>query len=149
PVSSNAVAKLTPSAAVKPTPPKRWKGELRVGSDFIFNAHNQQIYYGRFNLTYERPYTSNPKKFFRNILDYAASYGRTEGVTSANQMGGSDKMDFDIFKRWYVYNLGGVGYDQVRKIDLHYEVGPGLGYHLLTFTNFVTDVEAGINYQAQ
>jgi len=148
-VSSNVVAKVTPSAPVKPVPPSRWKGEIRVGADFIFNANNQQNYYGRFKLTYERPYTSNPKKFFRNILDYSAAYGRTEGVTSANQMNGSDKMDFDIYNRWYVYNLGAVGYDQVRKIDLLYEIGPGIGYHLLTLTNFVMDVEAGVNYQAQ
>jgi len=64
-------------------------------------------------------------------------------------MGGSDKTDFDILNRFYVYNLGGAGYDKIRKIDLHYEEGPGLGYHLLTLTNFVLDVEAGVNYQVQ
>jgi len=148
-VSSNVVAKLTPSAPVKPTAPKRWKGEVKLGADFLFNANNQQIYYGRFKLNYEQPYRSNPKKFFRNILDYSVDYGRTEGVTSANQMNGSDKVDFDLRKKWYVYNLGGVGYDHIRKIDLHYEIGPGLGYHLLNFTNFVMDVESGVNYQAQ
>jgi hypothetical protein len=147
--STNLLATAALPTAVKPARPKRWKGEAKVGADFIFNANNQQIYYGRFKLSYERPYASNPKKFFRNIFDYSVDYGRTEGVTSANQMNGSDKTDFDLRKRWYVYNLGGAGYDKIRKIDLHYEEGPGLGYHLLTLTNFVLDVEAGANYQVQ
>ena len=146
---TNAVAAAALASNVKPTKPKRWKGEAKVGADFIFNANNQEIYYGRFKLAYEQPYRSNPKKFFRNIMDYSVDYGRIEGVTSANQMGGSDKTDFDILNRFYVYNLGGAGYDKIRKIDLHYEEGPGLGYHLLTLTNFVLDVEAGVNYQVQ
>src|SRR5262249_55058266 len=105
-------------------------------------------------------YPSNPKQFFRNIVDYSVDYGHTEkknattgqeeSVTSANRMEASDKTDFDFGKRkFYAYNLGAVGYDEIRKIDLHYEVGPGVGYHLLTRTNFVMNNELGINYQVQ
>jgi putative salt-induced outer membrane protein YdiY len=145
----------------KPAPkPKHWKGEVKVGADFISGAKDQQIYYGRFKLTYEHPYAGNPKQFFRNIMDYSVDYGRTEGapgtnghtdsVVSANKMDGSDKTDFDFGKqKLFVYNLGAAGYDQIRKIDLHYEIGPGMGYHLLTRTNFVMNSEFGVNYQAQ
>src|SRR5262249_15283720 len=52
-------------------------------------------------------------------------------------------------RKFYLYNLGGVGYDKIRNIDLHYEIGPGIGYHLLNFTNFVMNTEAGVNYQVQ
>jgi len=145
----------------KPAPkPKHWKGELKVGADFIKGAKDQQIYYGRFKLTYEHPYAGNPKQFFRNIVDYSVDYGRTEGaagtnghtdsVVSANRMDGSDKTDFDFGKqKLFVYNLGAAGYDEIRKIDLHYEIGPGVGYHLLTRTNFVLNGEFGVNYQVQ
>jgi hypothetical protein len=65
-------------------------------------------------------------------------------------MAGSDKTDFDIGKhKIFVYNLAGVGYDEVRKIDLQYEEGPGIGYHLFTLTNLVMNLESGVNYQAQ
>jgi uncharacterized protein DUF481 len=159
-----ALTNLVPSAAagtpvavmpvLQPKPktprPKHWKGEVKVGADFLFGAKEQQIYYGRFKLVYEHPYDSHPKEFFRNIFDYGVDYGRTDGIMSANRMDGSDKTDFDIGKRKiYEYNLAGVGYDQIRKIDLHYEEGPGTGYHLFTLTNFIMNVEGGFNYQVQ
>lgn len=152
--STNATAKaaaLPPVAkAVPVAKPKRWKGELRVGVSFLEAAKDQEIYYGKFRLAYERPYDSNPKKFFRNILDYSMDYGKADGVLTANRMDGSDKTDFDVgTRRAYVYNLAGVGYDEIRKIDIHYEEGPGAGYHLLTRTNFVLNTEAGFNYQVQ
>ena len=164
PPGQPAITNLVPSAqpgvpvAVMPvlqpkpqTPkPKRWKGEVKLGADFLFGAKEQQIYYGRFKLAYERPYDSNPKQFFRNIFDYGIDYGRTDGVLSSDRMDGSDKTDFDIGKRKiFVYNLAGVGYDTIRKIDIHYEVGPGVGYHLFTLTNFVLNIEGGFNYQVQ
>lgn len=144
-------ATLPPLAkAVPVAKPKRWKGELRLGASFIEAATDQNIFYGKFRLAYERPYDSNPKKFFRNILDYSMDYGKADGLVTANRMDGSDKTDFDIGSgRSYVYNLAGVGYDQIRKIDIHYEEGPGAGYHLLTRTNFVLNTEAGFNYQVQ
>ena len=144
-------ATLPPVAkAVPVAKPKRWKGELRVGVSFLEAAKDQEIYYGKFRLAYERPYDSNPKKFFRNILDYSMDYGKADGVLTANRMDGSDKTDFDVgTRRAYVYNLAGVGYDQIRRIDIHYEEGPGAGYHLLTRTNFVLNTETGFNYQVQ
>ena len=137
----------------RPPPPSQSRniGKPRRSWALIscLGATEQETYFGRFKLTYEHPYAASPKQFFRNILDYSANYGRTEGVLSANQMGGSDKTDFDIGKRFFLYNLAGVGYDEVRKIDLRYEIGPGLGYHLLMRSNFVMNVEAGMDYQAQ
>ncbi len=77
------------------------------------------------------------------------SYGRTDGELSEDRMDGSSKTDFNLGKRLYLYNLGGAGYDHIRKIDLSYEEGPGLGYHLITRTNLAFNLEAGANYQVQ
>ena len=52
-------------------------------------------------------------------------------------------------KRLFAYNLGGAGHDEIRKIDLRFEVGPGFGYHLITRSNCVFNVESGANCQAQ
>jgi len=144
------VAATPPPPKPKPPGPKLWKAEIKLGADFLYAAKDTQNYYGRLKLTYARPYPDNPKQFFRNILDYSVDYGRTEDVVSSDRMEGSDKTDFDIgHQKFYVYNLGGAGYDKIRNIDLHYEIGPGVGYHLLVLTNFAMNTEAGINYQAQ
>ena len=140
---------------------KRWKGEAGVGMDMERGATDHELYYARFKATYSQPYASDPKQFFRNILSYDAAYGKTTqsvlvgsqtettDVVSANRMDGSSKTDFDVDRKIYFYNLGGGGYDEIRKIDLHYEDGPGMGYHLLKRTNFATNAELGANYQVE
>jgi hypothetical protein len=155
---TNAIAKIKlPSPPATPPLFKHWKGEAEVGVDYTDSASDQRTYHGRFKLSYELPYTSNPKNFFRNSLDYEVAYGKTtqkNGSTnttliSSDRMGMSDKTTADFDTRWYGYNLGGVGYDRLRNIDLAAELGPGLGYHLLTRSNLTANVEFGANYQIQ
>ena len=131
-----------PLAPIKPKPPHHWSGEAQVGVDLVFSERQRQLYSGRLKVgyVYER---------FRNLFDYNFAYGKTDGLLSDDRMFGSAKTDFDLGRRFYVYNLGGAGFDKVRKIDLRYELGPGLGYHLVKRTNFVLNTEVGINYQAQ
>lgn len=150
--ASNNATPIVVTAPVKPATPKKkyWKGEAKVGADFLYGAKEQQNYYGRVKLTYERPYESDPKHLFRNVTEYGIDYGRTEGVLSADRMDGSDKVDLDFGKRkLFVYNLGAAGYDRIRKIDLHYEIGPGIGYHVFALTNLTFNMEAGASYQVQ
>ena len=64
-------------------------------------------------------------------------------------MDGSWKLEQDIGKKFLVYNVMGAGYDEIRKIDLRYEVGPGFGYKWMTRTNYVLLTELGGNYQEQ
>jgi putative salt-induced outer membrane protein YdiY len=144
--TTNTAAKPAkpPAAAptvVGPKPPMKWTGELQLGADLGFSEKNRQLYTGKtkITMTYHR---------LRNTFDYNFAYGETESIISANRMEGSLKTDYDLTKRVYVYNLMGGGYDQIRKINSRYEVGPGLGYHLINRTNFVLNTEAGINYQA-
>jgi putative salt-induced outer membrane protein YdiY len=123
--------------------------DARLGMDLIYGAKDRQIYYGQIALRYARPYRSNSRQFFRNTLEYRVDYATTDDVESANRMFGSDKMDFDVGERLFIYNFVGLGYDDVRKIDLQFEAGPGLGYHLLRLTNFTANVESGFSYQLQ
>src|SRR6185503_18715082 len=102
----------------------------------------------------------------KSVFDYDMTYGRSEVEqtitttnfgpvkretkrTDANRMNGSAKVDYDLTKKWYVYNLAGMGYDEIRKIDLRYEIGPGLGYHLIQWTNFFVNTELGASYQKE
>lgn len=150
PVNAQVIeTKTPPTAPPKPPAPRLWKANLTVGTDMVFGAVDRQLYYGRMKLTYERPYEEDPKKFFRSLFDYSAEYGRSDGELSANRMNGSLKIDFDVGSRIYLYNLAGLGYDKVRKIDRRYELGPGVGYHLIKASKFVMNVEGGVNYQSE
>ena len=149
---------LTRTNTVIEPKPKNWKIEARAGADFLSGPKNQQIYYGRLKHSYTRPYASNPNHSFRNVLDYSVDYGLTQpadssgnkSILSANRMSASDKTDFDFGKGgWYVYDLAGVGYDEVRKINFQYEIGPGFGYHLITRPSLLLNVELGAVYQEQ
>lgn len=137
-----APAPKPPPAPVKPKPPKRWAGDLEVGAALLFSEKDQKVYNARTKITYVHNH-------FRQTFDYLASYGKTEDVVTANRMDGSSKTDFDLGKRIYVYNLAGAGFDEIRKIDLRYEFGPGVGYHLLKLTNFVLNTEAGLSYLSE
>jgi len=149
PLSSNGWATITVPPPPLPMLPwyKYWKVDVLLGSSMIRGATDSELYYGKAAFTYSHPYLSDPKLFFRNILTYVADYGETDGTLSANDMSGSSKTDFDINKGIYVYNLGAVGYDIIRGIRLHWEEGPGVGYHVLKLTNLVANAEAGANYQ--
>jgi hypothetical protein len=131
-----------PAPIIRPKSPKYWSGEVQLGVDLAFSERDRQLYSGRSKVTYAQDH-------FRSIFDYLFAYGKTDGIVSANRMDGSVKTDFDVGRRFYVYNLAGAGYDEIRKIDLRYEAGPGLGFHLVTYTNFILNTELGSNYQVQ
>jgi hypothetical protein len=151
---TNAPIALATSGTNSPAIPeakkaKEWKLEARLGADMIRGQRERDIYYSQISLDYAHPYEANPKKFFRNKLEYRADYGTTDGETSANRMTLSDKIDCDISERAYVYNFVGGGYDEVRLINAQYEIGPGMGYHLFRKPNFAANVESGLTYQYQ
>jgi hypothetical protein len=148
-VAAAAPAAAKPKPASKPVPPKRIRNSVQLGSNLTFGARDSMTLYTRVKSTYEKPYADNAKKFFRTTADYTADYGETEGVESANRMSGSLKSDLDLGKRSYAYAAGNVGFDEIRKIDLYYEIGPGMGVHLVSKPTFVLNLESGLNYQAQ
>lgn len=140
-------AVLTPVATVSPpaAPPAkshRWVGEIQAGVDVLFSERNRQLYTGRVKITHTYG-------LLRNLFDYLFSYGRSEDEVTDNRMLASLKTDYELNRRLYVYNLGGAGYDAIRRIDFQWETGPGLGYRWFKRTNIVFNTEAGFNYQAQ
>ena len=139
--TAQAVPKA-PAVPAKPAGPKRWSGEVLLGTDLAYGAKDRELYAGRLKLNYVRlP--------LRNNLDYLFTYGRTDSELSANRMDGTMKTDYDLNPRVYLYSLVAAGYDEIRKIDWRYEVGPGSGYQLVKRTNFVFRVEGGFQYQVQ
>lgn len=127
---------------IRPPGPKYWTAELFAGLDLLFSEKDRQLYTGRAKVNYVRP-------GLRSYFDYLFTYGYTDSELSANRMDGSSKTDVDLTKLTYTYGLFGAGYDEIRLIDWRYEVGPGLGYHLVKQTNFVLRVEGGFHYQVQ
>ena len=137
---------------------KNWHGDLLIGTDLTFSERNRQVYNAKAKLIYA-------KDRFKGVLEYDATYGRSQfeqtvvvngqptiqqtRQTDANRMNGVLKMDYDLTKKTYLYNLGSIGYDVIRKIDLRYEIGPGLGYHLVQRTNFFMNLEGGVSYQKE
>lgn len=147
--ATNHVAQAEPKPVPPPPPPTRIRTTLDLGTDVLVGARDRVLYYGRVKSSYEQPYQSNPAQIFRAVADYTVEYGETDGLVSANRMGGGLKTDFDFGKHSYFYGEAGGGYDEVRLIDLYYEAGPGLGYHLLRQPAFILNVEGGLNYQSQ
>ena len=152
-----AVVIAPPKPAVKPKAPNDWHGDIQVGADLGFSEKNRQLYYGLFKITYAPVQEGGPGGAsrlidrFQNTFEYNAAYGTTDGKLSANRMAGSSKTAFNLGseRRIFIYNLIGAGYDEIRKIDHSFEAGPGVGYHLVTRSNFVLNVETGLNYQEQ
>jgi putative salt-induced outer membrane protein YdiY len=143
--ATNAVPVLT--AALRPTLPQALKdgkihGTIQVGTDVEIASRSQAVYYGKIKLSYSRD-------IFHNYIEYNASYGITQDVVSDNRMDGALKSDFDLNKRFYVYNLISGGYNQIQLIRSQYEVGPGFGYHVYKARDKVFDVELGADYQVR
>ena len=138
-----ATAAAQPSP-VKPKPPKRWTIDAQVGADLQYNQNERRLYYGRGKWTYG-------KDRFRSIVDYLATYGKTDGILSANDMNGSVRVELDVekTKRVFLFNAAGIGYNEIRKIDLAYDDSFGLGYKLIARTNLTLNADIGVNYQKQ
>lgn len=130
-------------------PTRKIQTDLQFGSNLNFGAKDQELLYGRLKVNYSQPYERDPKEFFRSLFDVSADYGETDQVQSANRLVGSFKTDFDYGTNAYVYNVFSTGFDQIRKINLQYGAGPGVGYHALRLARFELDLETGLDYQAQ
>ena len=141
PAPKPAAAQAPP---VKPKPPRRWTIDAQVGADLQYNQNERRLYYGRAKWTYG-------KERFRSIVDYLATYGKTDGVLSANDMNGSVRVELDVekTKRVFLFNAAGAGYNEIRKIDLGYDDSFGLGYKLIARTNLTLNADIGVNYQKQ
>jgi len=139
----------SPSVAKPPAPKGKWHGQINVGLDALFSTSTQQDYFGQFNLTYERAYASNAKKFFRNTSQVGGDYQKTDGKVSSNRGNASNKSDFDIGEKSYGYVSGGGGFDEIQKIGSQYDIGAGVGKHMIRTDGFVLNLEGGLSYQSE
>lgn len=138
PPMSPANPEATPIAST----PSNWKHDLRFGLNLRYATTDSHEFLSILKSTYG-------KQPFRHIFDVNFKYGRVEGALSANSLAASEKTEYQITPKSYVFNLIGGGYDEIRKIDYQFEVGPGFGMELLKLTNFVWKGEIGFNYQQQ
>lgn len=151
--TAGGAAKSTPT---KPEPPKEslfkqfisdWHGEAQLGGNLGFSTKERKALTGLIRMTHNHTFPN--QKPLRNILGYDVSYGTTDDVLSDNRMDGTWKVEYDVSKRFLLYNASRAGYDEVRGIDLQYDFGPGLGYKWFVRTNFVFKNELGADYQEQ
>src|SRR5688572_31175845 len=119
--AANGVPPAVLSPVASPSPPQgapakvhKWIGEIQVGADLLFSERNRQLYSGRAKITHMHG-------LLRNLLDYQAAYGESEGELTDNRMFASLKTDYELNPRWYAYNLGGAAYDELRQIDFQWE----------------------------
>jgi hypothetical protein len=121
-----------------------WHGGLNLGMDVGFGTSDRRTFYlnGNASHSWDR---------VRNTVDYHVAYGTVNAVQSANRMEGSEKTETDLGKarRLYIYNQGGAGYDEIRRIDLEFHEGAGLGYKLIQRPKLNLNTEAGLQYQDQ
>jgi hypothetical protein len=145
----------TPESKPKPPEPSlfhkflsEWRGEAQLGANLGFSTKDREAFTGHIKLVNNHKLGS-AENDLRNILDYDVSYGTAEGVLSDNRMEGNWKTEYDLTKRFLIYNAVDAGYDEVRGIDLQYDFGPGVGYKWFVLTNFVFKTELGGDYQEQ
>ncbi len=144
----------TAAEAAKPLEPskfmkflKEWSGEAQFGGNKGVGTKDRESFSGLVNVTHT--HTIGPGRSLRNILQYDAAYGRTDGVLSDNRMDGTWKVDYDLKKRFLLYNAFRANYNEVRSIDFQYNFGPGFGYKWIVLTNFVFKNELGGDYEEQ
>jgi len=134
-----------PLPAAEPVKPKGvWKGKVQLGADLRESTVSSYLYSANARVSYARGE-------WKTAADYRYSYGKSGQTVSADRMDGSLKTDLNLGQEhdWFVYALGGAGYDLVRKIDYQFEMGPGFGRHLLVRKDMALNVEAGLSYQQQ
>jgi putative salt-induced outer membrane protein YdiY len=127
---------------------REWHGEAQMGANLGFSTVDREAFTGHMKLTENHKFAGTDRSL-RNIIDYDVAYGKTDGVLSDNRMDGSIMTECDLSKRFLVYNSAVAGYDEIRTIDLQYDVGPGIGYKWVIQTNFVFKTEFGADYQEQ
>ena len=119
-----------------------WHGNVQIGANLGIGTANWQSIYANANVV---------KKWDRTttLLNYALSYGTLNNVVSSDRMYGTAKTDlaWAAPQKLYSYGQGAGGYDEVRRINLEYLAGAGMGYKLIDQKRMVLAAEVGAQYQ--
>ena len=100
PPLSPANPEATPIAST----PSHWKHDLRFGVNLRYATKDSHEFLSLLKSTYG-------KAPVRHIFDINFKYGRIEGALSANSLGASEKTEYQLSPRSYVFGLIGGGYD--------------------------------------
>jgi len=119
-----------------------WHGSVQLGMDLGFGTADRQTFYGN-------AFANHAYNRLRNTAEYRVAYGTLNGRESANRMNGRIKTDYDFGtkRRTYAYHTGGVGYDEIRRVELEFDEGAGLGYKVIQRPKFNLNAELGGQYQ--
>lgn len=119
-----------------------WNVNVQLGSDMGFGTTDRQTYYGNASAIHRWDRV-------RNSATASAAYGKVNGFKSANRIDGTLKTDVDLGTRRkiYAFNLAGAGFDAIRRLDLQFQEGAGLGYKLIEKPRFILNTELGAQYQ--
>lgn len=120
-----------------------WHGNFQAGLNLGLGTSDRTTLYAN---------GSTAKKWGRTVstLTYNTAYGEVNGIQNANMMAGTAKVDVEISpnRRTYAYGQGAGGYDAIRKIDLEYLGGGGMGYKLIDRPKRILAAELGFQYQS-
>jgi hypothetical protein len=100
PPLSPANPEATPIAST----PSHWKHDLRFGVNLRYATKDSHEFLSLLKSTYG-------KQPFRHIFDVNFKYGRVEGALSANSLAASEKTEYQLSPKSYVFGLIGGGYD--------------------------------------
>lgn len=119
-----------------------WHGSVQLGMDLGFGTADRKTFYGN-------AYANHAYNRVRNNAEYHVAYGTLNGRESANRMNGRIKTDYDFGtkRRTYAYHTGGVGYDEIRRVELEFDEGVGMGYKIFQRPKFNLNGEIGGQYQ--
>lgn len=129
-----------------------WHGGVQIGMDLGFGTTDRQTFYANAN-------ANHAYNRFRNNLTLRSAYGIAEGpvsalapdgtVQTANSLEGLLKTDFDLGARRkiYLYHQAGAGFDEIRRYDLRFEDGVGVGYKLVGRPRLLINTEVGGQFQ--
>jgi putative salt-induced outer membrane protein YdiY len=119
------IAALAPEKKkLPPRHPKRWHGELGLGS--ALRSGNTNTTDARFDASATRQGKRNQLQ-----LGFDAAYGEAEEVLNTRRFAGTLTWRYDLNNRLYLLASLKGERDDGRKLDLRVEGGPGLGYTFL------------------
>jgi putative salt-induced outer membrane protein YdiY len=75
-----------------------------------------------------------------------ALYGKSAGVTTAEQLRAGTRYDYNLTPQWFGFGLLDLEKDKIAALNLRSGLGAGLGYHVIKDAQTTFDVFAGVGY---
>jgi len=118
--------------------------DVQLGASVHYNQVSSDSYSGLL----KSAFTGEQNRAFAECL---GAYGRAGTNISANRVAGTLRGERDLpnFRRAFLFDAASMSYDEVRKIDMAYDDGLGVGYKFVSRKNFSFSAEMGSDYQEE